>query len=623
MNNTLRRVGLRMLLAAVSAGLLGLFPARLAAAQAAQAQPAAAADSDKTLSAMQDELDRSRQRLELKIPDQADPVRPYFIQYRILDLDVHTIVAEFGSLVSSTSGRNRIMSVDARVGNYDLDSSNFIGEEGFSGFLGSTGTVGIDRYYYDSLRQDLWLATDQAFKAAVENFSKKKAYVSRLANAPSIPDFSLEPPVVSVDPLAAPDWTSRNWDQEAKTVSATLRAFPQLYSTRVTYHLIFTTYYLVNTEGARIRSNRSLAAIEVSMGTESDDGMPLHNFVAIYRKLPAELPAADAVSRQVEQAGEQLIALRAAPPAADYDGPVLFEAPAAGSLLAQMLGPSLSGARGPLAMQSAFDQLMDRLGGRSEWVGKLGTRVFPTSVSLVDDPTVTQFQGQELLGSYAIDEEGVKSQRVQVVQDGILRDLLMSRRPGPDLVHSNGHGRAAFLGDPRPMMSNLFFTSTAGESPAELKKKFLDACKQNGNRWCVMVREMDNPVLGVRDQEDLSEIVMGAASGAATGDRLPLLVYRVDANTGQESLIRGARLTGLTLRTMRNLAGIGNDETLFNFAQNQQSGFAGTALAAFGSADSGVLTSVIAPSLLFDDVEIHGARGEPERLPLVPPPPLN
>jgi hypothetical protein len=69
-------------------------------------------------------------------------------------------------------------------------------------------------------------------------------------------------------------------------------------------------------------------------------------------------------------------------------------------LLAQMLGPSLSGARGPLAMQTAFDQLMDRLGGRSEWTGKLGSRVFPGTVSLVDDPTAKQFAGQDLLGTY-------------------------------------------------------------------------------------------------------------------------------------------------------------------------------------------------------------------------------
>jgi len=222
-----------------------------------------------------------------------------------------------------------------------------------------------------------------------------------------------------------------------------------------------------------------------------------------------------------------------------------------------------------------------------------------------------------------VDEEGVKAERVQVVDNGILRDLLMSRRPGPDLDHSNGHGRAAYLGDPHPLISNLFFTSTAAESSADLKKKFMDACKQSGNKWCLVVREMDNPVLGVREQDSLTEIMMGAAAGAATGDRLPLLVYRVNVDDGTEALVRGARLSGLTLRSMRNIAGIGNDPTAFNFTQSQQAGFAGTALAAFGTADSGVPATVIAPSLLFDDVEVHGARGEPVRLPLVPPPPMN
>jgi predicted Zn-dependent protease len=600
--------------------------AKSAGAQAkggsASATQAAPADNDHTLAAMQDELDRARERLTLKIPDQTDPARPYFIQYRVLDLDVRTIVAQFGALISSTSGRNRVMSVDVRVGNYDLDSSNFIGEEGFSGFLGSNGTVGIDRDY-DSLRQDLWLATDQAFKAAVENISKKKAFLTRLANAPTIPDFSTATPTVQVDPLQQSDWTTRNWEQEARTVSAALRVFPQLQNSRVTYHLIYTTAYTLNTEGTKLRVNHSLAAIEASIESESDDGMGLHNFLAVYRSRPGQLPAAEDVRNDLQKAGQQLIALRQAPVATDYDGPVLFEAPAASSLLAQILNPSVSGARGPLAMQSAFDQLMDRLGGRSEWTGKLGMRVLPGTVSLLDDPLAKQSNGQDLLGTYDVDEEGVKSEQVQLVKNGLLLDFLMSRRPGPDLVHSNGHGRAAFLGDTHPMISNLFFTSSDAQSPADLKKKFMDDCKANGNRWCLVVKSMDNPVLGVVDQEDLSGIMMNAASGAATGDRLPLMVYRVNVDDGVETLVRGARLSGLTVRALRNIAGIGNDSTVFPYMQSQQVGFAGTALSAFGTSESGVPADIVAPSLLFDDVEVHGARGEPERLPLVPPPPLN
>jgi len=63
--------------------------------------------------------------------------------------------------------------------------------------------------------------------------------------------------------------------------------------------------------------------VEASLESVSDDGMPLHNFVAVYRQRPGELPAADSLRKDLEKAGEQLITLRVSPPAADYDGPIL------------------------------------------------------------------------------------------------------------------------------------------------------------------------------------------------------------------------------------------------------------------------------------------------------------
>jgi len=173
---------------------------------------------------MRDEMARSKTRLELKIPGTQQPVRPYYVEYRLLDLDVREIVAEFGTLLTTTRGRNRFMNVEARVGNYKLDSSNFIGDEGFRGFIGSQGSVGIDRDY-DSLRQDLWIATDQAFKQAVETYSRKQSYLSSLARQSNIDDFSKAQPIQQIEPLATPDWGNRNWEQEARSASATLRCF--------------------------------------------------------------------------------------------------------------------------------------------------------------------------------------------------------------------------------------------------------------------------------------------------------------------------------------------------------------------------------------------------------------
>jgi hypothetical protein len=171
-------------------------------------------------------------------------------------------------------------------------------------------------------------------------------------------------------------------------------------------------------------------------------------------------------------------------------------------------------------------------------------------------------------------------------------------------------------------MSNLFFKSTETLSPVELKKKFLDTCRAEKLQYCVIVREMDNPSLSLLHQEDFSALLASYGGGAGTGDRLPLVVYKVYPEDGREEVIRGARIIGVNTRALRNLAGIGNDDFVYNYMQSADAGFAGTALGAFGSAQSGLPASVVAPSLLFEELEVRGARGEPKRLPLLPAPPL-
>jgi predicted Zn-dependent protease len=543
------------------------------------------------------------------------------VEYRLLDLDVREVVAEFGSLVNSNHTRNRYMDVEARIGDYKLDSSNFVSDDAFRGFIGPTGSVGIDRDY-DSLRQDLWIATDQAFKEAVETYSRKQAYLSSLARQSDIDDFAKAAPLQLIDPLVTPDWSNRNWEQEARETSATLRAFPQIYESRVTYYLVYATEYLLTSEGTEIRTNRCFAAIESGMNTLADDGMQINHMYAAYAPKPADLPSVDAVKKALNVTGSELMALRAAPPAQDYTGPVLFEARAAAPLLAQVLTPAINGARPPVSFTPVMEQLLTGLGGKSDWVGRMGARVLPPGVSLVDDPSAKESHGTALLGAYAVDDEGVRAEKVTIVDNGNAKELLMSRRPGPDSDISNGHGRSAFLNDAKPTMSNLFLKSSETLSPADLKKKFLDACRSEKLPYCLVVREMDNPSISLLHQDDFSELLASFGGGAGTGDRLPLIVYKIYPDDGREEMIRGARIIGLNTRMLRNLGGIGNDDFVYNYMQSQVSGFAGTALGAFGSAQSGLPASLVAPSLLFDDLEVRGARGEPKRLPVLPAPPM-
>jgi TldD protein len=580
----------------------------------------APADNDHTLQSMRDEMARAKTRLELKLPQSETPVRPYFIEYRLLDLDIREVVGQFGALMSTNHNRSRLMNVAARIGDYKLDSSNFVSDDGFRGFIGPTGSVGIDRDY-DSLRQDLWIATDQAFKEAAETYSRKQAYLSNLARASDIDDFARVQSVQHVEPLANSDWSSRNWEQEARDTSAVLRAFPQIYDSRVTYYLVYMTEYLLTSEGTEMRTNRSFAAIEAGMNSLAGDGMQVNHFYATYAPRPADLPSAEVVRKNLNVAGTELMAMRAAPPAPDFTGPVLFESRAAGALLAQVLSPSLSGARPPLAFQPVVDQLMSSLGARSDWSGKIDSRVLPLTVTLVDDPLLKDYKGVSVVGSYTIDEEGVPAQKVTLVENGKLKNLLMSRRPGPDFGNSNGHGRAAFLADAKPVMSNLVFSSSETVSAEDLKKKFLESCRAEKLEFCMVVRQMDNPSLSLMHQEDFSELLASFGGNAST-ERLPLVVYKVYAKDGREELVRGARISGFSPRTLRNIAGIGNDDFVFNYIQSQIAGVSGTALGAFGTAQNGLPATVVAPSLLFEEIEVRGARGEPKRLPIMPEPPM-
>jgi hypothetical protein len=208
------------------------------------------------------------------------------------------------------------------------------------------------------------------------------------------------------------------------------------------------------------------------------------------------------------------------------------------------------------------------------------------------------------------------------VENGILKNLLMSRRPGPDFSSSNGHARSALLTDPTPLSSNLFFQSSDASNPSDLRKKFLDACRADGHEWCLEVRRMANPGLSALRQEDFSEFIGEMAGGIASGERMPLFLYRVYVGDGRQEPVRGGIMEGLTLRSLRNILAVGDDPMVYTYMQNPSEGLAGTALGSFGSAETGIPSTIIAPSLLLEEIEVRGFHGEPRRLPLVTPPPL-
>ena len=170
-------------------------------AQTAPQPTRADAEKDPVLKAMLTELDRSKSQLQLK-----DFQKPFFIQYRIEEIDNFETKAEFGATSSSQSNHGRVARVTVRVGDYKTDSSGGRGD----------GSVQLAALEDDpiALRSALWTATDQAYKSALAAYAQKQAELKQVETPPQVDDFSKETPVISLaEPLklkvSERDWETR------------------------------------------------------------------------------------------------------------------------------------------------------------------------------------------------------------------------------------------------------------------------------------------------------------------------------------------------------------------------------------------------------------------------------
>ena len=120
---------------------------------------------------------------------------------------------------------------------------------------------------------------------------------------------------------------------------------------------------------------------------------------------------------------ETLKALREAPVVEeDYRGPVLFGPDAASDVFFGMVGENVLGNR-PKPGESA------RTTG--DYASNYKGRVLPAFLSVADDPTMKTFGGKGLIGSYEMDDEGVRAAAVPVIEDGKLVELSAGPRADP------------------------------------------------------------------------------------------------------------------------------------------------------------------------------------------------
>jgi TldD protein len=526
------------------------------AGAAAKAQAAAAGDP--LLEALLTELQRSKAQLKM---DQVQP--PYYIEYRVHEVNAKFLEATFGAVREEQTTQGRILRVVVRVGDYKQDS--YYGQG-----VGETSVLPLDNDPI-ALRHQIWLATDEAYKAAIEALTQKQAMMKQFAaDANPVDDFAHASSTTSVIKVAELQADAETWRKTLEEATNLYRQYPAVQSVSASARFVLINEYFVNSEGTVTRGGRVNYTVALDGETQAADGMRLNRSPFWTVAVPKELPTREEFLRETKKMLDTLTALRDAPIAEEeYRGPVLFAADAADDVFAGLVGTNVLGRK-------------PQPGRPNRTTGAFATsyksKVMPSFLSVIDDPTVNQFQGKSLIGGYAVDSEGVPAQAMTVIDKGNLTNYLVGRQPIRDFPASNGHGRASPGVPPQPSIGNLFIRSSEPKSPAELREQMLELVRAQGKPFGYRVE------------------TLGPGNS-------PRILYRVYAKDGHEELVRGAVFSELDVRSLRNnVIAAGDDPLISN---------------RFG----GVPSSVISPSILFDELEVKRADTSKDKLPDYPPPP--
>ncbi len=530
------------------------------------------------LEAMDAELRRSK--AELKLDDHAPP---YFISYQVKDYDQREVSARFGALFSDGTWRDRQVYVDVRVGSYELDNS--IDESLLLDFA-DRGNSYVPRPVAPldddplALRSALWLITDQKYKAALFDYLKKRGEtVYSVKNKDQPHSFSRQQPNRYVQPALPFEFDREKWVRLSRSLSNVFNAHPEIFDSevRITGDKVVRSF--VSTEGSRIITEEILYGIHVSAVTRADDGQLLDNSRDFYAPLQSQLPNEETLRAETKKMIEELLALRKAPAIDPYSGPAILAPEAAGVLFHETVGHRLEGER----------QNNDSEG--KTFKGQVGNRILPEFISIYDDPSRRELGGKQLNGYYLFDEEGVKAQKVTLVENGVLRNYLLSRKPVEGDLVSNGHGRSQGNRKPIARMANLIVESKKQVSDAELKRMLIEEAKRQGRPYGLIIRDITG------GNTNTSNWGYQAFKG------VPRMVYRVDVRDGKETLVRGVEIVGTPLSSINKIIATGKTQGVFN-------GFCG--------AESGnVPVSAVAPSTLLREIELQRSMEGKDRPPIL------
>ena len=568
---------------------------------AVQAKIQAAFASDPILRAMAEELGRARQLRSL-----GEAV--YFGEVSADDAESFSVSATLGAVFAPQRASLRPVRPLLRVGAPNFDNTGSVFSDFFPGTRFDSGLLPLDNSLL-ALRHALWLAFDRAYKTAYGALGRKAAALRGVTQSEVLPDFWPAAPVVVLETPARVKVDDAAWTQRVRQLSAIFAAYPSIASSGAEFQVSQGMTYYLNTEGTVVRVNDRVAYLQVRAATQAPDGMVIYDGDSLETLDPGRMPPEPELRQAVEAVAKNVDALAAAPMGQSYSGPVLLEGIAAAQAFGEVFGSNLGVTRRPVAEPGRQVPVM-----ASELEGRLGLRVLPDWMDLIDDPGQREFAGRPLLGFYLVDLDGVRPQRLTVVEKGVLKALLTTRQPVKGLDGPNGRSRLpGAFGLKIPRISNLFVQAAVTESEAALKKRLVDLAVQMGREYGIVIRKLDFPSFGSIEDLRQSAAQAGRSGGAGRPAPTPILVYRVYPD-GREELVRGLRLRSFGTRQFRDILAAGDRLHQFDYLDN------GAPLALTGAGNFVVGCSVVSPSLLFEELDLEPATADLPKPPIVPPP---
>jgi TldD protein len=532
------------------------------------------------LETMTAELNRAMNSLGKQPDKQSDKqIPPYFLSYSVADAASFSIRAQYGALVDSEGGHQRVVDVQVRVGDPKLDNTH--GTHRGSAVNTLQLPLTDDR---EAIARSLWAATNGGYGTALDNYLRVKTEAEvRAKEEDASGDFSTEQPQVAIGkPAAAPVLNKAAWEERVRALSKIFREYPDVNQNYVMLTAESETDYYASSEGSRLASPHQQARLVVFAVTRADDGMDLFRAQTFEAETVEGLPKQPELEAAMRELGKSLEALRKAPVTEPFNGPAILSGRAAAVFFHEVLGHRLEGQR----------QRGDEEG--QTFTKELGKPVLPSFLSVSDDPTRVRFGDTWLSGTYEYDDEGQKARRVDLIQDGVLKTFLMSRLPIASFSNSNGHGRAQTGRVPNGRQGNLIVTSTKTVPETELRTMLIEEAKKQGKPY------------GLYFEDISSGFAVTTRSSPQAFQVIPLVVYRVYVDGRPDELVRGVGIVGTPLASMKRIVATSDKSEVFNGECGAESG--------------SIPVSAVAPAMLLTEMETQRQPQGTERVPILPNP---